>query len=223
MKFSELLSNNPERPEPRESRRKDSRAGSKNIAALILAAGQSKRMGQDNKLLLPYDGGSLLSHLLDQVKQAGIRDIFVVTGHQKNQVEQEISRYDVTPVHNDFYQEGISTSVKRGIAALPKEIDGVMIMLGDMPNISADILNRIIAAYHSAPGQTIIIPTYNGKRGNPILWDRGFFSDFKRLDGDMGAKTLLGDYPEYITEVDAGSEAIFLDIDTLDAYQRHCK
>ncbi|MCK5425227.1 MAG: molybdopterin-binding/glycosyltransferase family 2 protein [Emcibacter sp.] len=217
-----LLSEYAGRPQPRESQkdqRKKKMSQSKNIAALILAAGQSKRMGQDNKLLLPYENETVLSHVLEQVEQAGLTEISVVTGHQRQEVEQAISRHDVTFVHNDIYDEGMSTSVKLGISSLPDNIDAVLIILGDMPNISAGILRQIIVAYDPAQDHSIVIPMHNSKRGNPILWDGEFFSEFKRLEGDMGAKILLNEYPEYIHEVDVGSDAIFLDIDTYEAYE----
>jgi len=207
------------RPRPREKRSKNMMKSAKKIAALVLAAGQSKRMGRENKLLLPYGQGTVLSHVLGQINQAGIGDIYVITGHEKDLVEQEVKKFSGVAVYNDLYEEGLSTSVKAGIAALPKDTDAVMIILGDMPNISADILRKIMAAYNLAQAQSIIIPTHNGKRGNPILWDADFFGDFERLEGDMGAKILLNDYPEYITELETLSDAIFLDIDTIEAYE----
>lgn len=213
-----LLSEYPGRPEPRERVRR--KADSKNIAALVLAAGRSSRMGPNNKLLLPYKGKTVISHVLDQVEEAGISPVFVVTGHQRNKMEQAVSPHDVTLVHNDLYAEGMSGSVKLGIASLPEDCDAVVIILGDMPRVSADIIRRIVAAYNPLKGQMIVIPTHNGKRGNPIMWDRTFFADFDRLDGDMGAKILLNDYPEYIREIEVDSEAVFLDIDTVTAYEK---
>ncbi|MCF6196174.1 MAG: molybdopterin-binding/glycosyltransferase family 2 protein [Emcibacter sp.] len=216
-----LLSEYPGRPQPREPRKGAiTMEKPKKIAALILAAGQSRRMGQDNKLLLPYGEETVLSHVLTQVRQAGLENIYGVTGHQRQAIEQEFSRHNVTAFHNDLYAEGMSTSVKLGIRSLPSDCDAVLIILGDMPNISADILKQIMTAYNPACDRSIIIPTYKGKRGNPIMWDRAFFSDFEELAGDMGAKKLLGDYPEFIHEVDVGSDAIFLDIDTYEAYAR---
>ncbi len=212
-----LLSEYAGRPQPRE--RKKKMPMTKNIAALILAAGQSRRMGQENKLLLPFKDETVLSHVLGQIQQAGIREIFAVTGHQRQEVEEELSCHEVIFFHNDLYAEGMSTSVKLGIASLPDNIDAVLIILGDMPNISADILKQIMANYNPAVGRSIIIPRHNGKRGNPILWDSEFFDEFERLEGDMGAKILLNEYPEYIEEVDVGSDAIFLDIDTFEAYE----
>ena len=213
-----LLSEYPGRPEPRERKRRKS-PGQK-VAALVLAAGQSRRMRKNNKLLLPYKGKTVISHVLDQVKNAGVSDILVVTGHQRDEVEQAVSSHNVTFVHNDLYAEGMSGSVKLGIASLAEDCDAVIIILGDMPAVSADIIRTIIAAYNPPEGHLIVIPTHNGKRGNPILWDREFFADFDRLDGDMGAKILLNDYPEYIREIEINSEAVFLDIDTVTAYEK---
>lgn len=195
----------------------------RHIAALILAAGQSKRMGDENKLLLPYKGVSVLSHIIVQVKKAGVSRIFAVTGHEREKVAAEISRHDITIIHNDLYGEGMSSSVKSGIKSLPDDVDAVLVILGDMPGITAEIISKIMIAYNPAEGRKIIIPTHRGKRGNPLLWDRDFFSDFERLKGDRGAKTLLRDYPDFIAEVEIGAEAIFMDIDSLEAYQRLCR
>lgn len=210
-----LLSEYPGRPQPRE--RKQHRG--KNIAAVILAAGQSTRMGADNKLLLAYKNETVLSHVSGQVRAAGINTVLVVTGYQKDEVATALSGHDVTLIHNDLYEEGMSGSVKLAIEQLPEDIDAVIIILGDMPTVSANIIRKIVAAYNPAEGHLIIIPAHEGRRGNPILWDRAFFADFDRLEGDRGAKILLKDYPEYICEVDVGSEAIFCDIDTFEAYE----
>lgn len=217
-----LLSEYSGRPQPRDVRAKDrkKKTAAKNIAAIILAAGQSTRMGQDNKLLLPYQDTTVLSHVARQVDQGELAKIYVVTGYQQEKIEQELSGHDVTFIHNDLYDEGMSTSLKLGIGALPPEIDGAIIILGDMPNISTGILQQIIAAYDPARGRSIIIPTCKGKRGNPILWDRAFFEEFDRLEGDRGAKILLSDFPDHIHELDIGSEAVFMDIDTLEAYEQ---
>ncbi len=224
-----LLSEYIGRPQPRDlARLRNSKnrqsiketPAKKNIAALILSAGQSKRMGKDNKLLLSYGDETVISHICRQIKGAGIDRIFAVTGHQKDDIEKEVSRHDVICFHNDLYEEGMSTSVKLGVSSLPKDVDAVVILLGDMPQITSDILRKIIDAYDPFEGRSIIVPHHKGKRGNPILWDRGFFNDFERLNGDMGAKMLLNEYSEYSVEVDVDSNGIFLDIDTLEAYQR---
>jgi len=217
-----LLSEYPGRPQPREGRRKTvvKAATAPRIAALVLAAGQSRRMGAENKLLLPYQGQTVLSHVVEQVRAAGISDIHIVTGHQKEQVENETRRHGVSFIHNDLYADGMSTSVRLGIRSLPRDMDGALIILGDMPEISAPVLKKIIAAFNPVESRSIIIPIHDGKRGNPILWAREFFDDFESLDGDKGAKVLLGKYADDIHELEIDSDAIFFDIDTLDAYQR---
>lgn len=219
-----LLNEYPGRPQPREKRKKMVTSPQKksmpSIAALVLAAGQSKRMGENNKLLLPFHGKAVLSHIIEQAEKAELQTIHVITGHQKKEVEKESCRHDVTFIHNDLYEEGMSTSVKLGIQSLPKDIDAVLILLGDMPSITVEIIQKMIAAYNPIEGRSIIIPTHNGRRGNPILWDREFFEEFKKLDGDMGAKILLTEYQDYIHEVEMETDAIFFDIDTLEAYQR---
>jgi molybdenum cofactor cytidylyltransferase len=188
---------------------------SANIIALVLAAGRSTRMGDDNKLLLKFNDKTMVSYVVDQLASSNVDDIYVVTGNEADAVKKSISE-KVTFIHNPNYAEGLSTSVKAGIAALPDDIDGVMICLGDMPYITANDYNKLIDAY--APAK-IIAPTTNGKIGNPLIFARDYFTNFEELTGDKGARKLLKDYPEQIIEVDLNTEAIFQDIDTPQEYE----
>ena len=188
---------------------------SKRIAAIVLAAGRSTRMGDDNKLLLTFNDKSMVNYVVEQLNNSDVSSIYVVTGNESEAVKKSISA-TVKYVHNPEFFQGLSTSVKAGIGALPNDIDGVIICLGDMPYITSSNYNVLIAAFEEGK---IIVPTTNGKIGNPLLFASDYFTDFDILEGDKGARKLLKDYPNKIIEVDLNTEAIFQDIDTPEEYE----
>ena len=138
------------------------------IAAMVLAAGRSSRMGDQNKLLLKFNDQSMVSHVIDQLVASNASDIIVVTGNDFEDVIKSITQ-KVEFTHNPDYNQGLSSSLKAGISALPTTADGVMVCLGDMPYITAAHYNRLIEAF--APGK-IIVPTSNGKIGNPLIFSK---------------------------------------------------
>ena len=127
--------------------------------------------------------------------------------------------YDVTFVQNTEYAEGLSGSLASGINVLPEKTDGALICLGDMPEVAAAHLDKLIAAFDPLEGRSICVPTSNGKRGNPVLWDARFFSEMANVSGDVGARHLIGEYSELVCEVEIGHGGILLDIDTPQALQ----
>jgi len=200
------------RPQPRAS---ESTAG-RRVAAIVLAAGRSTRMGGPNKLLADIGGRPMVRIVVDQVLASHARPVIVVTGHQRERVEAALSGLDVTFVHNANFAEGLSTSLKAGIAALPAEVDGAVVGLGDMPHVDAELIDRLIGAFDPERGALVVVPTIAGKRGNPVLWSRRFFSDLEGLDGDVGARHLIAGYQEAVVEVPTGRAAL-VDVDTQDA------
>jgi molybdenum cofactor cytidylyltransferase len=119
-------------------------------------------------------------------------------------------------VHNPNYAQGLSTSLKAGIAAAPPSVAGVLVLLGDMPLIAPGHLDQLIAAFRDR-AEFVIVPAHAGKRGNPVLWPRAFFAAMLGLEGDAGAKRLLATNADCVREVDLGTDAIFLDVDTAEA------
>ncbi len=184
------------------------------IAALVLAAGQSRRMGTANKLLQPVAGKPMLTHALDAVQGADICTTVVVTGHETDAISPLLMGRDLLAVHNPNYADGLSTSLKAGLRALPEGIDGVMVCLGDMPQVTAAHLNRLIAAFNPLEGRAIVIPTFEGQRGNPVLLSAEFLPAMQVLSGDQGAKPLITENTDRIAEVKMVDAAVLLDIDT---------
>ena len=171
-------------------------------------------MGVVNKLLIGIDGKPMVRRVAETALAAGARPVIAVTGHESNKVEAALAGLPVTCVYNPDFALGLSSSLKRGLEALPLTIDGVLVCLGDMPLISSADIGRILAAFDPGSGREIIVPTCSGKRGNPVLWSRRFFNEMQNLAGDAGAKHLIGAYPEAVAEVETGSEAVLTDIDT---------
>jgi len=201
------------RPQPRE----EPVATGKTIAALVLAAGRSTRMGGPNKLTAEIGGKPLVRIAVEEALASRAAPVIVVTGHQREQVEAALSGLDVQFVHNRDYADGLGTSLKAGIAAVPAEADGVVVCLGDMPQVTSALIDRLIAAYDAEKGALVVAPTRNGQRGNPVLWARRFFPDLMAISGDVGARHVIASYGEAVVEVPVQEEGAFLDVDTPEA------
>ena len=218
-----LLAEIPSRPLPRAEatpaaeRRSEPKPQGPRIAALLLAAGQSRRMGGPNKLLAEIMGTPMVAHVVRRLLASRARPIIAVLGNQAEAVDAALGKLPVERVQNPEFAVGLSTSLKRGIAALPSDLDGVIVCLGDMPLISGRHLDRLIAAFNPLEGRAIVVPTRRGKRGNPVLWSKKFFPEMAALAGDVGAKHLIGEHAEAVAEVEMDDDAILVDIDTPEA------
>jgi molybdenum cofactor cytidylyltransferase len=184
----------------------------------VLAAGQSRRMGRPNKLLARIDGEALVRRTVAAAKASRASSVVVVTGHEAAAVEQALHGLDATIAHNPDYAEGLSTSLKTGIAAVPPGVDGAIVCLADMPGIATPVIDRLIAAFEAGEGARIVVPTSDGKRGNPVLWSRHFFEALRQISGDVGARHLIGENNDAVVEVEVGPAAM-LDLDTPEAMQ----
>jgi molybdenum cofactor cytidylyltransferase len=210
------------RPQPRAGTAEDTAAAAPrapSIACIILAAGQSRRMGRINKLLATIDGKPMVRWAAEAALASAAAPVFVVLGHEAAQVRAALADLKVTFVENPDYAQGIAGSVKRGIAALPAGIDGAVVCLGDMPRITARQIDRLIAAYNPVEGRALCIPTWRGKRGNPVLIGKRFFAEMQALTGDVGARPLISQYPELTCEVAMDDDAVLVDIDTPQALE----
>jgi molybdenum cofactor cytidylyltransferase len=205
------------RPAPEAKPQPQSRPIGPRIAILLLAAGQSRRMGGPNKLLQPIDGVPMVVRVARRLLAAHVHPVIAVLGNDAEAVDAALGKLPVERVRNPDFAQGLSSSLKRGIAALPEDVDGVVVCLGDMPLITGRHIERLIAAFNPLEGRAIIVPTRRGKRGNPVLWARRFFPEIAELAGDVGAKHLIGEHAEAVAEVEMEDDAIFVDIDTPDA------
>jgi molybdenum cofactor cytidylyltransferase len=171
-------------------------------------------MGGPNKLLAELGGKPLVRIVTEQALASKAREVIVVTGHQGDQIEKALQGLKVKFVRNPDFAEGLSSSVKTGIAAVSADADGAVICLGDMPLISADLIDRLIEAFAPDRGNLIAVPVSAGRRGNPVLWSRRFFSELMTLDGDIGARHLIEKHSEAVAEIPVEGHGAFLDIDT---------
>jgi len=221
-----LLMEIPTRPMPRAkaSPQKTPTSGTKKmpigtapkIASIVLAAGQSRRMGSLNKLLQRVDGRSMIVHAIEAAIQSGADPVIVVTGYEADEIRDALKNHAVTFVHNPHYDDGMSTSLRAGISALSPDIDGALVCLADMPKVDAPVLRSLIDAFDPSQGRSIGVPTSHRKRGNPILWAARFFPEMMLLAGDVGARHLIGEHAEDVYEVETG-HAVVTDIDTPEA------
>ncbi len=215
-----LLKEIPTRPQPRAGADETATVvtpRTPKIAAIVLAAGRSSRMGVANKLLTDVDGVPMVRRAVEAAVDSQARPVIVVTGNEQGKVQAALRGCKATFVHNPRFAEGMSTSLQAGLAALPANVDGALICLGDMPLVTAAMLDRLIAAFNPLEGRAICVPTWNGKRGNPVLWDRRFFAAMADLAGDVGAKHLIGEHAELVAEVAMADDAVLTDIDTPEA------
>jgi molybdenum cofactor cytidylyltransferase len=206
------------RPQPREEPLPSGHDSSLAIAAIVLGAGRSSRMGGPNKLLAEINGKPLIRMVVEQALASRARPVLVVTGHQRERVEAALSGLPVQFVHNPHFADGLGTSLKAGIAALKPNIDGTIVCLGDMPQVDAALIDRLIGAIDPDKGALIAVPVIEGKRGNPVVWSRRFFADLMTVEGDIGARYLIGRYAEAVAEVPVDGTAALTDVDTPEAF-----
>ncbi len=202
------------RPQPREEEKPEK---GRRVAAVVLAAGRSTRMGAINKLIAEIGGKPLVRIAAEQALASRASPVIVVTGHERERVEAALKGLAVRIVHNPDYVDGLGTSLKAGIAAVPAEADGAIICLGDMPQVSHALIDKLIAAFDPERGALVVVPSIQGRRGNPVVWSRRFFHDLMQIQGDIGARHLIGHYAEAVVEVPVTDEAALIDVDTPDA------
>jgi molybdenum cofactor cytidylyltransferase len=219
-----LLAEIATRPQPRDDSEAEGEGPQQapRVAILLLAAGRSTRMGGPNKLLAETDGQPLVVHAAQAALASQAVEVVVVLGHMADAVRAAIEKAipagsRLRFVTNPDFVDGLSTSVRTGIAALGANIDAAIVQLGDMPGVGAPLLDRLMAAFSPVEGRTICVPTVGGKRGNPVLWARRFFPQMIKLSGDSGAKHLIGEHADLVCEVEMSGEAAVTDIDTPEA------
>ena len=217
-----LLKEIPSRPMPRgdSAVRVSSRS---RIGAIVLAAGQSRRAGTINKLLVEIKNIPMITQVLQAIHAVEIDPVIDVLGHQPDRIRTAIADYDVTLVENSKYVEGMSTSLTCGLSALPDEVDGVVVCLGDMPDVTSAHIERLIEGFAPNEGFDICVPTFNGKRGNPVLWARRYFDEMAHTEGDMGARHLISKYADAVFEVVMPDGGVLLDLDTPEAIAAHAR
>jgi molybdenum cofactor cytidylyltransferase len=206
-----LLVDTPERPRPR---RGAPEGAAERPAAVILAAGRSTRMGR-NKLMETVAGAPMVRRVAEAALASRARPVVVVTGHEPERVAAALEGLDVAFVHNPAYADGLSTSLRAGLGALPAEADAALILLGDMPLVTGADCDRVLAGL-GEEGALVAMATADGKRGNPVAWSARLFPELRATEGDAGGRALLSRYADAVVEVELGAAAA-MDADTPDA------
>lgn len=194
------------------------------VAAIILAGGASRRFGASNKLLADVDGVPLIRHVVLRILASRAGHVIVVTGHDGDKIRQALAGLDVIHVHNPKHLDGMSTTVAAGIKALPAEVRATLITPGDLPEISAQLIDRLIAIAAASGGERIVYPTLpTGEQRNPVLWPRHYYAELGALSGDTGARGLIKKYATQALPVPMETVDAFADIDRpedLDAWRK---
>ena len=205
-----LLMETGARPHPRLGT--DTR--STKTTAIVLAAGQSRRMGAVNKMTVAVHKKPMVRHVAEAALTSKVDEVLVVTGHKPQEIRQALTGLNVSFVQNDRFAEGLSTSLSTGIEALSSDTNQALILLGDMPFVTSDMIDQILLA--EKPSGGIAMATCEGKRGNPVLWPAQFFEELTRIEGDTGARHVIGANADQVTEVEIGPAAA-VDLDTPEA------
>jgi molybdenum cofactor cytidylyltransferase len=191
------------------------------VGAIILAGGSSARMGRA-KQLLPLDDSTVLERTIANVRGAEVNEIVLVLGASAETIRRQLPLSlleGLNVVVNRAYREGMSSSLRAGISALGQGTEAALIILGDQPFIRSQTMDQVIRTYRRDQAQ-IVIPTFHGTRGNPVLLDRSVFFEVMALEGDIGSRAIFGSHLEGIAKVEVEDEGILLDIDDPDDYNR---
>ena len=179
----------------------------------MLAAGESRRWGDDNKLLAAIDGQPMVRRTAEAILKSAVRPVLVVTGHEASDIEAALAGLSLSFHHAPDFAEGMSASLRAGVDAVPADCPGALICLGDMPFVRPDTLDRL-AGFHT--GQAALFPTYEGQRGNPVLLGRALFADIMLLTGDQGARAILKAIPDQVGELAVDDPGVLRDVDQPD-------
>ena len=196
------------------------------ISCLVLAAGLSSRMIIGNKLLLKVKNITITEKTIKNLYKSNVDSFFIILGHQSNMLSKVLKNFKVSLIINDSYKEGISSSIKKGIGKIDNKSDGVMICLADMPKITSKTYNVLIEKFkkfydNNAP--LIILPEYDGITGNPVIFSKHFFSELKKISGDIGAKYLIKKNKKFVKKINISEKYVLEDIDDLKKYKELIK
>ena len=191
------------------------------IWAMILAAGESRRMGRP-KLLLPFGEKTMIETVIDGVFQSKADRILVVLGSNREKIEKKIGHLPLDIVVNPGFKEGMLSSVQCGFHALPEETRAVLVFLGDQPSIPSEVIDRVVDAFKET-GKGIVLPVYKGERGHPVLIDMKYRHDVKNLNPEVGLRELVYGHPDDILEVNMETAGILRDINDIEDYTKEIK
>ena len=183
------------------------------IYGVLLAAGQSRRFGETNKLLAEIDGVPLVRRVAERLLGSRLANVVVVTGFESERVEEALSSLQVQFVDNPDFESGLASSLRQGIDGVSDEASGAMIALGDMPGLTTALVDQLIDAFEGEESDKIVLPTLDGRQRNPVIWPKRYFAPLLSLEGDSGAKGLISANMDVVLSVPVEDDAVFRDID----------
>jgi molybdenum cofactor cytidylyltransferase len=190
------------------------------VGAVVLAAGLARRMGQPKVLLAWEAGSTILDHILKQLQAAGVEDVVVVTGHEADKVREIVKQHGITVVHNPDYATGeMLSSLKTGLRALPDNVTATLVVLGDQPRIQPEIVRLVMQAYAAGKGR-IVAPSYEMRRGHPILIDRQYWNEILALPADGAPRDVINAHADQIAYVVVDTDSVLGDVDTPEDYEK---
>jgi len=191
------------------------------ISAIVLAAGESKRMGRP-KQLLAWQGKTLLRHVLESLMKSDADEIILVLGHEAEAIRKGLTEFQIKIVINPDYKQGMASSLRQGLLAMNPTSEAFLVLLADQPGIGPEIMNRMIRDFQRAdPKRGIVRPVYQGLRGHPVLIGVQYLQEALQLQGDVGARQILMNHPEDIIEIEVDQDVVLKDIDTPEEYQKY--
>jgi molybdenum cofactor cytidylyltransferase len=188
------------------------------ICAVVLAAGLSSRMGIQ-KLLLPFGGKTVIGHIVDQLLASSIDEVHVVVGHKAEQIIAELSGRAVSIVSNPNYKSGMLSSVRCGLKSLPEKCRAVMVVLGDQPSITTELIDQMLKSFTAAE-KDILVPLHKGKRGHPVLFSVKYRDEIMTNYGHVGLRGLMHEHPEEVFELEVPTASVLCDMDYPEDYRR---
>jgi molybdenum cofactor cytidylyltransferase len=191
------------------------------VSAILLGAGESKRMRVD-KLSLPWGRKTVLEHCLKTLLQSKVKEVIIVLNDRIKWIVDCVKDQKVKVVNNPYYKRGMSTSVRRGLQAIDPRSRGILIALGDQPLIKTRTINALIHAFVQGKG-TIVVPSFRGKQGHPVIFHRKYLTELLTLKGDVGGRSVIEKYPEEVRLIRVKSEGVTKDIDTWEDYNKELR
>ena len=186
------------------------------IWAIVLAAGESRRMGSP-KMILPYEGMTIIEKVLENVLASDVEKVVIVLGSHREEIMKVIKRFQVQHCYNSNFKDGMLSSVKCGFEFLPSDFRAAMVFLGDQPMVETSVINQMINAYQES-GKGILVPVFENKGGHPLMVDKKYFDEIINFDDPEGLKGLLRKHPDDLLEVTAETPSVLSDIDTREDY-----
>ena len=187
------------------------------VSAILLAAGESKRMGKP-KQLMPLGSSTILEQAMDNLLSSQITEVVVVLGHRTEEMIKLIANRPVKIAINPIYHQGMGTSIVTGLKLIDNRTQAVMLTLADQPLVDSKTINKLIEEFYNH-NKGIAVPAYQGMRGHPIIFSIKYKTELLRLTGDMGGKQIIKHHPDDVLEVAVDSESVNIDIDNINDYQ----